>query len=334
MMILKRRITAFFLSVLTVCVATDGYGFFGAKLEPPDGMVYHGAQAEVRPESITNYTVDWTGIEEYTKACGKRPKLIMHYTSFDERAYALLKTAIYEISQKEYSYIPQIGLDFYNYGYNPSVMSPNDITKEIVSGKYDEQIKDLAGFFRKMKASIFLRPGYEFGGTGQGSRASKVYWVKAWRKIYDIFQEENANNVAFVWNTLDAGDFMDYYPGDSYVDWWAINIFENNADQNQFVNNFIQQAAVHHKPVMIAESTPRRIGSIRGQYAWDNWYRPYVKLILKYPHVKAFCYINASWKAYPDTSFAFDCRIQSDKVVAAQYQKMLSDKRFINADKK
>jgi hypothetical protein len=328
---LKKQLISVFLSISIIFIVVDVNAFFDAKFEPPDGMIYHGAQAEVRPENTSKYSVDWMGIEEYTKACGKRPKLIMHYISFDERAFTLLKPAIYEISQKEYTYIPQIGLDFYDYSNNRGIMNPNDITQEIAQGKHDQQIKDLARLLREMKTPVFLRPGYEFGGTGQGSRASKTYWVKAWRKIHDIFQAENTHNVAFVWNTLDAGDFIDYYPGDTYVDWWAISVFENNADQNQFIDNFIQEAATHRKPVMIAESTPRYIGSIGGQYAWDNWYRPYFSLILKYSHIKAFCYINASWKAYPDTSFAFDCRIQSNKIVSAHYQKTLSSQRFVNA---
>ena len=37
-------------------------------------------------------------------------------------------------------------------------------------------------------------------------------------KEFTIFsRKENASNVAFVWNTLDAKDFMEYYPCDNYV---------------------------------------------------------------------------------------------------------------------
>ena len=297
-------------------------------------MIYHGAQAEVRPESLQKHDVDWKGIEEYAKACRKHPKMIMHYISFDERALNLLKPAIYAIAQRKYAYIPQIGLDFYRYNENEGVTNPNDITQEIAHGAYDEKIRDLAIFLRQLETPVFLRPGYEFGGNGQGNRASKTYWIQAWRRIYDIFQIENTVNVAFVWNTLDAGDFMDYYPGDAYVDWWAINVFVNGSDQNQFIAQFLREAVAHRKPVIIAESTPRYVGSTGGQYAWKTWYRPYFNLIYKYPHIKAFCYINASWKAYPDKSFAFDCRIQNNKTVAALYRRELLQKRFIHAGRK
>lgn len=333
-MALKRRLITVFLASFILFAAADSHAFFGAKFEPPDGMIYHGAQAEVRPESVLKPSVDWTGIEEYAKASGKHPKLIMHYISFDEHAFTLLKSAIYEISQKEYAYVPQIGLDFYSYNNNQGIMNPNDITQEITQGKHDEKIKELASLLTKMETSVFLRPGYEFGGNGQGSRASKAYWTQAWRRIYDIFQKKKAFNVTFVWNTLDAKDFMDYYPGDAYVDWWAINVFVNNADQDSFINSFIRQAAEHKKPVMIAESTPRYIGSIGGETAWNKWYQPYFSLIAKYPHIKALCYINASWKGYPDPTFAYDCRIQSNPVVASRYREAMSSPSIIHAVEK
>ena len=87
--------------------ARNTHAFFGAKLEPLDSRIYHGAQAEV-PLGLFSRHVDWNGLEEYTKACGHRPKLIMHYISFDPLAFWLLKSTIFEISQQPYDYIPQI----------------------------------------------------------------------------------------------------------------------------------------------------------------------------------------------------------------------------------
>jgi len=159
------------LSLLSIlfCIFSGGlaWGFSGAKFEPPDGQVYHGAQAEVRPASIFSYHVDWKGIEKYAKAAGKMPKLIMHYFSFDPIAFRLLKPTIRKIGQKRYNYIPQIGLDFYSYAPGFNALSPKDITEKIAMGEYDEKIRELARLFIEMDTPIFLRPGYEFGGNGQ-----------------------------------------------------------------------------------------------------------------------------------------------------------------------
>ncbi|HVN96226.1 MAG TPA: glycosyl hydrolase [Syntrophorhabdaceae bacterium] len=330
----KRTFLAAFWAFLVALWAVECPAFFGAKFEPPDGKTLHCAQAEVRPKSTKLISVDWSGLEEYVEASGKRPKLIMHYISFDERAFALLKPTIAEISQKKFDYIPQIGLDFYIYGEPADILRPVDITQKIAQGAYDDHIHVLAEMFKNMGTPAFIRPGYEFGGSGHGRFASKTYWAQAWRRIYDIFQQDDAKNVAFVWNTLDAADFIDYYPGDDCVDWWGINVFINHADRDTFINDFIREAKAHKKPVMIAESTPRYVGSVGGREAWVNWYQPYFNLIYRYPHVKAFCYINASWEGYPDQSFASDCRIQNNQIVLERYRTVLSDKNFIHAEEK
>jgi hypothetical protein len=314
--------------------AGEASGFWGAKHEPQDGQIYHGAQAEVRPASIFSYHVDWKGIEDYTEAAGNRPKLIMHYISFDWAGFRLLKPTVAEIGRKVHDYIPQIGLDFYSYAPGFNVLNPKDITEKIASGDYDGKIQELARIFVAMDSPAFLRPGYEFGGSGQGKFASKGFWISAWKRIYRIFKDEGASKVAFVWNTLDAPDYLDYYPGDDFVDWWAVNVFSNFAHEEEFINRFIRNAGERAKPVMIAESTPRYIGSIGGGEAWRQWYDPYFNLVRKYSHIKAFCYINASWDNYPDKTFRFDCRIQAHPVVAWKYRAILSSPQYIHAGTK
>jgi len=305
--------------------------YFGACLEPAPGRILHGAQAEV-PVSIFSRYVDWEGLDNYTRMSGHRPKIIMHYITFDPLGYRLLKDTIIDISRQDINYIPQIGLDFYSYLPTLSILHPRDVTQKIAEGAYDERIRDLARLFIKMDRPIFLRPGYEFGGKGQGRHASKKYWVDAWKRIYRIFKTEGAQHIAFVWHTLDAVDYMEYYPGDEYVDWWAVSVFDNNADQSEFLNAFIKDAARHRKPVMIAESTPRYIGSIGGRQSWEKWYQPLFDLVFTYPHIKALCYINASWANYPDKTFQYDARIQSDSYVSKRFGSILSDKRFIHND--
>ncbi len=309
--------------------AGDG-GCFGAKLEPGPGSIYHCAQGEVRPSGIFSRYVDWEGIEAYVKASGQRPKLIMHYITFDPLGFRLLKSTLMDISNQPFEYIPQVGLDFYSYIPGFDILNPNDITRKIAEGEYDDRIRELAGIFNGMDRPVFLRPGYEFGGNGQGRHADKRYWVDAWRRIHDIFNAEGASRVAFVWHTLDTADYMTYYPGDDYVDWWGVSVFINDADVDPFLNEFIQSAAAHRKPVMVAEATPRYMGAAGGERSWKKWYKPLFDLMFAYPHVKAFCYINASWEDYPDRTFSHDARIQGNNSIAEQFRAMMSDSRFIH----
>jgi hypothetical protein len=319
-------------SFMIFSLSLESSAFMGAKFEPPDDKIYHCAQAEVRPASVSSYKVDWDGIEKYVSAVGHRPRMIMHYITLDTFGFNLLKDSIIEIYRQPHNYIAQIGLTFYGHPQNKNVPHSKDITDKIAIGTFDGNIRELARLLAKMKAPVFLRPGFEFGGNGYGQYASKKYWIGAWKRVYDIFKKEDAENVAFVWNTLDARDFINYYPGDKYVDWWAINVFNNDSDKDEFVNAFIKEAAKHNKPVMIAESTPRHIGSINGAVSWHAWYGPYFRLLSQYKHVKAFCYINASWKNFWDKTFRYDSRIQIDRYVSENYRKALADPKFIHSD--
>ena len=303
---------------------------FGVSSEPEPGRIYHCAQGEVRPSGLFSRHVDWEGIEAYVNASGYRPKLIMHYITFDPLGFRLLKSTLMEIASQPFDYVPQVGLDFYSYIPGFDILNPRDITQKIVEGAYDDRIRELAGVFISMERPVFLRPGYEFGGRGQGRHADKRYWVGAWKRIHDVLKAEGASRVVFVWHTLDATDYMTFYPGDDYVDWWGVSVFVNDADNDPFLNEFIRAAAEHRKPVMVAEATPRYVGAGAGERSWNRWYKPVFDLMFAYPHIKAFCYINASWENYPDRTFLYDARIQSNKFVAERFRSMMSDSRFIH----
>ncbi len=328
----KLMLCGFQILLLLFTLPLTSSAFGDAKFEPPDGKVYHCAQAEVRPASTSLYNIDWDGIEKYTKAAGHRPIMIMHYITLDPVGFSLLKSSIAGMARSPHNYMAQIGLDFYSHPLESGSRSKKDITAEIARGEYDERVREFAQLLRTMGIPIFLRPGFEFGGEGYGQYASKTYWIDAWKRIFMIFKAQSVDNVAFVWNTLDAEDFTEYYPGDEYVDWWAINVFNNDADKDEFINKFIKEAAKHNKPVMIAESTPRYIGAGHGKESWNIWYKPYFDLLSKYGHIKAFCYINASWEDYYDKTFKHDCRIQINTYVKTNYKTVLSDPKFIHSE--
>lgn len=68
----------------------------------------------------------------------------------------------------------------------------------------------------------------EYGWLGYCNGASTTAaekYVQAYRRIVDIFRENNANNIHWVWSPNDRSsptqpwnDIENYYPGDDYVD--------------------------------------------------------------------------------------------------------------------
>lgn len=92
---------------------------------------------------------------------------------------------------------------------------------------------------------------------------------------------------------------MAWYPGDNYVDWFAVSVFKYHVWDyvtNSYLESFISNAKVHYKPVMIAESDPTPPGGITNNNyeTWNRWFVPYISYIYR-KNIKAFSYINCDW---------------------------------------
>src|SRR5690606_21369154 len=117
--------------------------------------------------------------------------------------------------------VPEIGID----------MLPDT---EIVAGLHDADITQLARDFAAYGQPIFARPGVEIANAWNAYTPS--VFPAAWRHVVDVFRRENAHNVAFVWCIAAAGfstfDQFDaqgngvWYPGDEYVDWIGLDLFD------------------------------------------------------------------------------------------------------------
>ena len=135
-----------------------------------------------------------------------------------------------------------------------------------------------------------------------------------------------------MWNTVNpqSFDFIDWYPGDEYVDWWGINYF--TADQISSADPFLDSAFVHNKPVIICESNPIENGGTTDANNWNDWFVPYFNKIKNTSHIKAFVYISDPW----DKSGFFDSwpdsRINSNQTILDNYITELESAIYIHMD--
>lgn len=144
-------------------------------------------------------------------------------------------------------------------------------------------------------------------------------------------RKNKLDRVAAVWcYTPDSQNknYMDFYPGDEYVDWWAIDLFGAGHFAAADALAFVRDAKTHRFPVMITESTPRGVGVLDGAASWDGWFAPYFKFMRDNPQVKGFCYINWDWTDRPLRWN--NGRIGANPVVLERFRKELSDGRYIN----
>lgn len=135
----------------------------------------------------------------------------------------------------------------------------------IASGDLDPYIRRWARAAVKFGKPFFLRPGHEMSndwyGWSRGHGNSPEIYKAFWRKVYDVFQQEGARNVAFVWNPYQPGDTI-FYPGNAYVDWIGLDIFNFGAlSRDGFWMDFYTVSKLlydavkqYDKPVLIAET--------------------------------------------------------------------------------
>jgi hypothetical protein len=301
---------------------------------PPDGLCYHSAFVNLDPDNLPstftdvataiNYFVDLTGKgiflynDQATLMLGEPLWMCMPSSSGD--CAPLIKKGL----------IHGIMVGFWPTVRNSSSGQAEDsdivTVQQIAQGTWDSYIKSLADEAKAFGYLIFLRVGSEMN-INQGTLTDQASFGKnatafvgAWQRVVDIFRSEGATNVMFVWNPNwdDAGPnhWTAYYPGDSYVDWVGIDLYQywSESDPNgmlQIYNDYSSQ-----KPVMICEWGANYTDQSRTAFV-NRFFdaveaRPDIKMI-SYQYIPPFSFNSTS---LPLTTSAYVNRISNSRYKA------------------
>jgi uncharacterized protein (TIGR03437 family) len=252
----------------------------GARLEPK-GVVMHGAG-----QDSASYAAYWAAMP-----IGSQPATYMAYLDLDTLAPNWADSLKAQLLNYPGNFIiPQIGLSM-----TDSVT--NHYEAQVAAGAYDTQIGYLISGLRELANPVYLRIGYEFNGVGWNGYAPAPY-VQAFIHVTNMLRAAPDIEVATVWDAEvpdGATDFSDYYPGDSYVDWFGVNVFNSSGFSNSALTSFISLAGAHNKPVMMGETTPEGVGAQAGAASWTGWFVPFFNFLQTTPQVKQFNYIDWNW---------------------------------------
>jgi hypothetical protein len=167
---------------------------------------------------------------------------------------------------------------------------------QINLGNYDSTITSFALSFKSFGMPVFLRWFWEMNLNTTDRQPCKGYnrgaaYISAWQRIWNIFSQVGAANVAFVWCPAAGGDSSQYYPGDQYVDWiGADNYDADHLGAKSFrisFNSFYNQWVVHNKPLMVGETAATAVD----QYQYIQSIGQIVPDL--YPQFKALIYFDA-----------------------------------------
>jgi len=173
----------------------------------------------------------------------------------------------------------------------------------IANGTYDTYIHKWAIDAKEIGSPIFVRFGHEMNDPYRypwGPQNNKPEdFIAAWQHVVNIFKEEGALNVVWVWSPHPAyGQFDAYYPGDRYVDWLGIGTLNYGTVAkwskwytfDEIFGNFYPQFAKYNKPIMISEFGSLATGGDR-----NKWYADALSnLKSKYPLVKSVIFFHVA----------------------------------------
>ena len=307
---MKRLILAF---IVAAFLPGTAFASGSGKFVPPDGKV------------LFIVGQDKYAIKHYVKTVGIVPAGTMVYTSIQkvnglDEEYNRGGGALYgrHLLDAYPQSVLQIGL---------WMVGGLEATSD---GAYDLNIDRLGEWIKKARRPVYLRIGYEFDLPLNEYEPGA--YVKAWRHLVDRLRKNGVDNVAFVWHSygsLPQHPWIDWYPGDDYVDWVAVSFF---GQPNIYMTKLVEFARQHQKPFMIAESTPKGMSTKFGEAAWKNWFAGFFKFIEQYD-VKAACYINGDWELASDFRGQGwgDTRVEANAVVKQLWIRKITQDKYLQA---
>lgn len=162
-----------------------------------------------------------------------------------------------------------------------------DITLEILEGKYDDYLNNLAENFNEYDYPVLFRLNNEMNGEWVWYSSHKVgkdtdLFIDCWRYIYDKFKEQGVDNLIWVWNPNEKSfpnfaynHYLNYYPGNEYVDVVGLTAYNTGNYYNgeiwrsfsQSYDHFYYDYVKHfNHPMMITEFSGASAGGDKA--AW------------------------------------------------------------------
>lgn len=133
--------------------------------------------------------------------------------------------------------------------------------ERINSGAFDDNLRELAMGAADFNKPVFMSFAHEMNGTWYPWGGKPEEFVKAYKRVVDIFNSAGASNVTWVWNiNNDGDDFRKYYPGDDYVDWIGVDGYSSDYNGNPSSASQLFERTVfdirrsYNKPIMIGET--------------------------------------------------------------------------------
>ena len=236
-----------------------------------------GAQtAQSPPIALGVYTTaspEPADFDAFSQLVGRAPAIVMWYQSWSEPLF----------------YYSQMGMVAQDGAtplitWDPQLANGSGVPlSQIVTGNYDSYIRTQALAASSWHTTIYIRLAHEMNlpgslyGPGVNGNTPALF-IAAWQHVIGIFRSVGATNVRWVWSpNVDCEGkcpFQAFYPGDSWVDWVALDGYNYATVDNTpwlsfesvFESSYDELASLTKKPMMVAETSSTESGGDKA--AW------------------------------------------------------------------
>ena len=138
--------------------------------------------------------------------------------------------------------------------------------ESIVHGRHDVYIVKFAQAVRSAKNKVIIRFGHEMNGVWYPWSHDPQNFIKAWKRVHDIFRNENVSNAEFNFSVnpnlfessrIWSSNILKYWPGDEYVDSLGLTMINFGGEKNYSVAQFEDRISYlveeFKKPIVITE---------------------------------------------------------------------------------
>ncbi|MGB9612897.1 MAG: glycoside hydrolase family 26 protein, partial [Candidatus Margulisiibacteriota bacterium] len=218
------------------------------------------------------------------------------------------------------------------------VVKPLATLEAIASGSFESYVRSFLQAAKNWGKPLFLRFAHEMNGNwypwsgyhNGGSASGPENYKRAWRYTYNVREELQADNVNLVWspnnvslpaelwNTAEA-----YYPGDQYLDWIAMDGYNDGYNQWQsfdsvFGSIYAKLISLTNKPLMIGEFACATQEGNKASWITDA----FSKIKSNYPRIKIFSWFNINKER--------DWRVESSTDSLNAFKTALQDSYFLS----
>jgi beta-mannanase len=221
---------------------------------------------------------DMSALRAYEQTAGRTLPIVHWYAHWGDWKSAFSRADLDKVAAR--GSVPMITWEPWR--WDPAATTPDpawSLRNGILAGRFDDYIDSWARGLAAYGQPVMLRFAHEMHdnsvypwAVGTNGNTAEEY-VASWRHVRAIFARYDTSNVRWVWNPHTIGNvsaavyepvYRSVYPGDDYVDWVGLDIYNTGPDLDwgtPYWRTFSQAlaepykaiTALTNKPVMLPE---------------------------------------------------------------------------------